>query len=311
MSHLLIATLAVVAAQGQSPAPPATPGLSRTLARPDLVLHYRDYGQGRPVLVLMGGPGVSGEGLEPVAQMIATRARAIVPDQRGAGRSIPGNPEAITLEATLADFEALRQDLRLEKWTVWGCSWGGMLALDYASKFPSSLSGLVLVGSGGTSWASFATAFSDNMSARMSPDDRAAQEYWSRADVMARDPLQAAVEGIRAILPSQFYDRAKAPAAIAIWKPGREHYNPDAGPRLSSDYEKGAAERVQALETVDVPALILHGRQDPMPESVALENHRLLKRSRLVWLDRCGHWPWIEQPEALEKAVLEFIEQVQ
>jgi pimeloyl-ACP methyl ester carboxylesterase len=44
-----------------------------------------------------------------------------------------------------------------------------------------------------------------------------------------------------------------------------------------------------------------------MPESVALENQKLLK-ARLVWLDRCGHWPWIEQPVALEKALFEFLE---
>ncbi len=42
-------------------------------------------------------------------------------------------------------------------------------------------------------------------------------------------------------------------------------------------------------------------------ESVALESNKLLKGSRLVWLDRCGHFPWIEQPEAFEKAVFEFL----
>jgi pimeloyl-ACP methyl ester carboxylesterase len=47
-----------------------------------------------------------------------------------------------------------------------------------------------------------------------------------------------------------------------------------------------------------------------MPELVAIENQKLLKGSRLVWLDRCGHWPWIEQPEALEKALLEFLDQL-
>lgn len=311
MNHLLLATMAVVAVQAQlAHEPPPVPGVAKTLSRPDLVLHYKDYGQGRPVLVLMGGPGVSGEGMEPVAQMIARRARAIVPDQRGAGGSIPKDPGAITLDATLADFEVLRQDLRLEKWTVWGCSWGGMLALDYASKFPGSLEGLVLVGSGGTSWGSFAAAFSDNMKARMSADDRAAQQYWSQPDVVSRDPLRAAIENIRAILPSQFYDRAKAHAAIAIWTPGREHYNPEASERLRSDFEEGAAARVEALQKLDVPALILHGRQDPMPESVAIENHKLLKGSRLVWLDRCGHWPWVEQPEAVQKALLEFLSEI-
>ena len=294
-------------AQAQAPqTPPSSPGKAKTLARPDLVLHYKDYGQGEPVLVLMGGPGVSGEGLEPVAQMIAKRGRAILPDQRGSGASIPEDPKAITLDGTLADLEALRRELGLEKWTVWGCSWGGMLALDYASKFPSSIKGLILVGSGGPSWA-FAKAFSDNMGARMSADDLSAQGYWSRPDVVAKDSVRAGVELIRAILPSQFYDRSKAHEAIAVFKPLKESSNPDSGKYLIPAFEEGAPARIEALKKLAIPALILHGRQDPMPESIALENQRLLKGSRLVWLDRCGHWAWIEQPAAVEKAMFEFL----
>jgi len=295
--------------QAQAPTPeshPLLPGKAKTLARPDFVLHYKDYGQGEPVLVLIGGPGFSGDGMEPVAQMIAKRGRAIVPDQRGSGGSMPKDAKAITLDATLADLEALRKELGLEKWTVWGCSWGGMLALDYASKFPTSIKGLVLVDSGGPSFAG-AEAFSDNMKARMSADDLSAQRYWSQPDVVSKDPMRAAIEGIRAILPSQFYDRTKAHQAIAILKAGKEHYNPEADEHLSPDYEQGAPARIEALRKVDIPTLILHGRQDPMPESVALENQKLLKGSRLVWLDRCGHWPWIEQPAALEKALFEFL----
>lgn len=292
--------------KAESQPPDVGRGIIKTLARPDMIFHYRDYGQGEPVLVLMGGPGFSGEGLEPVALMIAKRGRAVVPDQRGSGGSIPINVKAITLDATLADFEALRQDLSLEEWTVWGCSWGGMLALDYASKFPSSIKGLILVGSGGPSWA-FARAFSDNMEARMSADDRSARRYWSQPDIVAKDPMRAAIEGIRAILPSQFYDRTKAHQAILILRAGKEHYNPEASGQLSPAFEEGAAARIAALKKVDIPALIVHGRQDPVPESVALENQRLLKGSRIVWLDRCGHWPWIEQPAALEKAMFEFL----
>jgi len=251
--------------------------------------------------------GVASAGLEPVATMIARTARAIAPDQRGSGHSIPTDPAAITVDPTLADFEALRVELGLERWTVWGCSWGGMLALDYAATFPGSVKALILVSSGGTSWASFRSVFADNMEARMTADERAAREYWSRPDVKARDPALAAVELMRARIPSQFYDRTKAFAALALFRPGREHYNPQAGAALIPAFEAGTDARITALRRLTVPALILHGRQDPMPESVALTNHELLRNSRLVWLDRCGHWPWLEQPAALEKAMLDFL----
>ena len=182
--------------------------------------------------------------------------------------------------------------------------------MDYASKFPGSIQRLVLVDSGGTSWASFRKAMTDNMNARMDADDHAALGYWSQPEVVARDPGQAAIEKMRAGLPCQFYDRTKAFEAIALFKPGRENYNPDASKQLNPAYEQGAAARIEALQKVDIPTLIIHGRQDPVPESVALANQTLLKGSRLVWLDRCGHWPWIEQPAALEKAMLEFLREV-
>jgi proline iminopeptidase len=294
-------------APAQTPETPPSPAVKeKTLARPDLMLHYKDGGQGEPVLVLMGGPGFSGEAMEPVARMIAKRGRAIVPDQRGSGGSIPKEPKAITLDATIADLEALRKELGLEKWTVWGCSWGGMMALDYASKFPSSIKGLILVGSGGPS-LDFLQAFSDNGSARMSADDISAEQYWSQSDVVSKDPMRAAFEQVRATLPSSFYDRTKVHEAIAILKPGKEHYNPEAGNQLFPAYGKGAPARIEALRRLDIPTLILQGRQDPMPESVALENQTLLKGSRLVWLDKCGHWPWIEQTAAVEKALFEFL----
>ena len=282
-------------------------GIAKTLVRSDLVLHYKDYGQGEPVLILMGGPGFSGDSMEPVAQMIAKRGRAIVPDQRGSGGSIPKDAKAISLDATIADLEALRTELGLAKWTVLGCSWGGMIALDYASKFPASLKGLVLVDSGGTSLASYSKAFSDNRTTRMSADDHAAQQYWSQPDVVAKDPMRAAIELYRAILPSMFYDRSKAHQAIAILRVGKEHLNPEASKYLLPAYEQQASARIEALREVDIPTLIIHGRQDPMPESVALANQKLLKGSRLVLLDRCGHFPWIEQPDDMEKALFEFL----
>ena len=286
--------------------PPPTPGVAKTLARPDLVLHYTDFGQGEPVLVLMGGPGMYGAPMTPVAQMIAKRARAILPDQRGTGQSMPKDAGGLTMDATLADFEALRKDLGLQQWFVLGNSWGGMVALDYAAKYPSSIKGLLLVGSGGASFG-FAALYAQNRIPRMTADERAAAKYWAQPDVVARDPDRAAIENLRAISPSTLYDRTKIFDFIAYLTPGKEFYNPEAARLLAADYDKGSSGREEALRSVNIPALILTGRQDPVPESVSLENHSLLKGSQLMWLDRCGHMPWLDQPEAMEKAVFEFL----
>ncbi len=54
--------------------------------------------------------------------------------------------------------------------------------------------------------------------------------------------------------------------------------------------------------------LIIQGRQDPMPETVAIEIHETIQNSQLVFIDECGHFPWIEQPKDFYRAVRSLLE---
>jgi proline iminopeptidase len=59
------------------------------------------------------------------------------------------------------------------------------------------------------------------------------------------------------------------------------------------------------------PVLIIQGRQDPMPESTTIETRNALKNSTLIFLDECGHFPWIEQPRTFFNHVREFLKRNQ
>lgn len=104
---------------------------------------------GRPALFLHGGPG---SGCTPGQRQFfdPRRYRAVLFDQRGAGRSRPpaSAPDADLSSNTtphlIADIEALRRLLGIERWTVLGLSWGTTLALAYAQARPERISGLVL-----------------------------------------------------------------------------------------------------------------------------------------------------------------------
>lgn len=119
-------------------------------------LHVRQCGpdDGEPWLVLHGGPG---SGCQPsmAAWFDPLRHRAVLPDQRGAGRSRPaGTRRRNTVTALLADLEQLRSTLGIERWGVVGGSWGAALALAYADRFPDAIAALVLRGT-------FLTGFDD------------------------------------------------------------------------------------------------------------------------------------------------------
>ena len=112
------------------------------------VLYYEQCGnpKGRPVVFVHGGPG---GGLDPRYRRFfdPKHYRIVLFDQRGCGKSTPH--AELTKNTTwhlVADMEALRKKLGIERWMVFGGSWGSTLALAYAEKHPKVVTALVLRG---------------------------------------------------------------------------------------------------------------------------------------------------------------------
>ena len=112
------------------------------------VMYWEQVGnpRGQPVLFLHGGPG-AGAGAVHRRFFDPQHWRLVVFDQRGAGRSRPlGELRANTTPHLVDDIETLRRFLGLEKWLLFGGSWGSTLALAYAQAHPSRVAGCVLRG---------------------------------------------------------------------------------------------------------------------------------------------------------------------
>ena len=111
-------------------------------------LYWEESGnpRGRPVLFLHGGPGA---GTAPGYRRFfdPDTWRIVLFDQRGCGRSTPSaSLEGNTTADLIADIEALRQRLGIERWLLFGGSWGSTLALAYGQAHPERVSGFVLRG---------------------------------------------------------------------------------------------------------------------------------------------------------------------
>src|SRR4051794_33484488 len=114
-------------------------------------LHWEVCGnpRGKPAVVLHGGPG---SGCSPGMRRLfdPQRYRIVLFDQRNAGRSTPSASDPVvdlsanTTPHLLADMERLRVHLGIDRWLVWGASWGVTLALAYAQAYPERVSELVL-----------------------------------------------------------------------------------------------------------------------------------------------------------------------
>ena len=129
--------------------PPIEPyGTGRLERDAPHVLYWEQCGtpDGQPVVFLHGGPG-AGATAEHRRFFDPDHYRIVVFDQRGAGRSTPlGELSNNTTPHVIADIEALRQLLGIERWLVFGGSWGSTLALAYAQAHPERVTGLVLRG---------------------------------------------------------------------------------------------------------------------------------------------------------------------
>ncbi|WP_017720541.1 prolyl aminopeptidase [Kamptonema formosum] len=129
--------------------PPIEPYRQGTLQVSDLhTLHFEESGnpQGKPVIVLHGGPG--GGCLPSYRQYFdPSRWRTVMFDQRGCGKSTPhAELRENTTWDLVSDIEKLREHLGIDQWTVFGGSWGSTLSLAYSQTHPSRCSGLILRG---------------------------------------------------------------------------------------------------------------------------------------------------------------------
>lgn len=101
--------------------------------------------------LIHGGPGADHTGYKPTYSALSNTLQLVYFDHRGQGRSARGAKETYTLDNNVEDMEALRQYLGLDQIVVIGTSYGGMVALTYAARFPQNVSHLIAIATTG-SW---------------------------------------------------------------------------------------------------------------------------------------------------------------
>lgn len=214
-------------AEQPKPFPPIEPYLIDRLDVGDgHTLYYELCGnpEGRPVVFLHGGPG-SGFGSHHRRLFDPERYHILLFDQRGAGRSMPqGELEANTTWHLVADLERLRVMMGVERWMLFGGSWGATLALAYAQTHPERVTAMVLRGVFSGRRAELDWFFRDGAN-RLFPD--LWEAFLAPLDPAERaEPLQAYR---RRLTSPDARVRAEAAGAWAAWEGGTVMMRRDAG----------------------------------------------------------------------------------
>jgi proline iminopeptidase len=252
-----------------------------------------------PLVLCHGGPG-SYDYLGPVAELLHDVAEVRRFDQRGGGRSTASAPW--TLAALVADMEALRHHWRHERWVVAGHSWGAHLALFYALTYPRRTLGLALLNTTGVRWG-WGPGRRANRMPRLTSSERAEVERLEAE--LAATGNESARSRLRDLLwLADFANRRNAER----WPRFTDYpTDPMVVADLERDWQRALDGIDEKLRKLDLPALVLHGRADPIGERGPRELANLLAQGRFVLLDRVGHVPWLEESTQLREHLRTFV----
>jgi len=256
----------------------------------------------KPVAFLIhGGPGGDHSGFKPGFSPLADRLQLVYFDHRGQGRSAKGDPALYTLDENVEDMEALRRHLGLGKIVSIGTSYGGMVAMAHAARYPDSVSHLVLVVT--AAHAGFNARAREIVAERGTPEQIAVcEELWAgRLDTEAK---LARYYELMGPMYSTTHD-----AAAAAKTAGRGIRTPEA---LNRAFAPGGFLRSYdlrpELSRITAPTLILAGRHDWIcaPE-FSEEIHRLIPGSDLRIFERSSHSIRADEPQAMLDAIAGFL----
>jgi proline iminopeptidase len=278
--------------------------------------HYRVAGPARagvpPVVFLHGGPGQGSAHFDAlVGPFMERELRMVYFDQRGSGHSERPASNDYALATLVEDVEALRRTIGVPKIALLGHSFGGLLALEYAAKYPQNVSHLVFV----------AGVWDFDLQCRLRAQRFAElrPEVYARVrgDTLAPDGTRRSdcdleFRGLRGEERERYnleimFPNPAISARIDSVNAARNVRNTG---ELSRVLFQGGLlrHRVAGLERITMPALVVAGRFDgaARPEGLR-ELARQLPNARFVEYERSGHFVYLDEPDRFAREVAAFI----
>lgn len=272
-------------------------------------LFFQKFGTGEPILIVHGGPGLDHSYLLPQMLELAKDHELIFYDQRGSGNSLQTkiDTQHINLEQFTKDLETLRLALGLKKFILLGHSWGGLLAMDYATKYPDTLSALILITSAPADYAG-QQAFVQSYQTRTMPikDKITALSQYAALEKLEAQQIN---DTYRTLFSVYFYDPKKAEQlTLNMSKASALSGFKVMNVMAQTSWLQPKTNLFPALKNLKVPTLVIAGQEDIVPVKTATAIQAAIPHAKISYLEHCGHFPYIEQPALLWKTIRTFLQ---
>jgi pimeloyl-ACP methyl ester carboxylesterase len=255
----------------------------------------RRAGEGPPVLLLHGGPGLSFEYLRDLAEELAEENDVAWYQQRGQAPSAVAGPHTVATDVD--DAGRVLDALGWETAYVVGHSWGGHLALHVAEAMPDRLLGVLAVDPLGAIGDGRWPEFDEEMLRRTPESLRArAQELDELAMKGAADDAMA-LEAMRLVWPAYFADPEAAPPMPELTMASER--TGEMVPSINAELPKLEA----GLPEIRVPVGFVHGSRSPMPLEASTDAAERIPGAWVDVVEGAGHFVWVEAPGAVRASL--------
>lgn len=268
-------------------------------------LFVEAMGEGEPIIIIHGGPGLDHSYFLPYLEPLAKEYRLIFYDQRASGRSTAGDSSTFTMAQFVDDIDAIRKAFDYETVHLMAHSWGGLLGMRYAIEYPERLRSLMLINSNPASSALQASA-NARLQARITPADSAARMNIINTDGFRQREPEALAAYFRVAFKPSFFN-TDLTDRLHFWFDDRYVENSVMLQGLGADASFRSFDLHPHLTSLSMPVLILHGAHDPVSRSEIDPIHTAIQDSRLIVIEESGHFPFIESEDTFNKHIFDFL----
>lgn len=267
---------------------------------------FKIVGEGEPILVLHGGPGLFSDYLVPSFSNL-TNYQLIFYDQRGSGKTdFPADTNSISIDNFVNDVETIRKSFKIEKLTIVGHSWGGLLALFYAKKYPDNLAKLILITPGPSNSEYYEKTLVNMQQKRKEEDTKELVRLMMSKAFEKREPetfKNAIILGDKV----NFYDQENAKKMYDLISFNEENSSKMLHTNSLLERNFFNYNITEGLDVVTCPTIIVIGDMDNVPFASAQALQESIKNARIEVIKQTAHYPFFEDNKSVIRIIKEFL----